>query len=146
MPATSTERPAHRGRAAALVAGDIVALLVFAAMGRGSHGLASGLAAVGETARTAAPFIIGWLAVAPWLGAFAPAATRGVGPMLRVTLLAWLPALAAGALLRAAAIGRLSPLSFYLVTLIVGLLLLAGWRAAFALAEGRYAQGAARRA
>lgn len=139
MPATSTQISERRpwGRTAALVAGDVAALLAFAAMGRGSHGLATGLAAVAETARTAAPFIGGWLIAAPFVGAFAPAATRGPLPMLRTTLVAWLPALAVGAVLRALAIGRFSPPSFYVVTLLVGALLLAGWRAAFALAEGR---------
>lgn len=138
MPATSAQIAGRPwGRTAALVGGDIVALLAFAAMGRGSHGLATGLAAVAETARTAAPFIGGWLLASPWLGAFAPEATRGPAAMLRTTLVAWLPALVVGALLRAAAIGRFSPPSFYVVTLIVGALLLAGWRAAFALVERR---------
>jgi hypothetical protein len=133
MPTTSLERGAHWGRTAALVAGDTVALVVFAALGRNSHGLATGLAAVGETLRTAAPFVLGWFAVAPWLGAFSPAATRGPTAMLRTTLLAWVPAVVVGAMLRALAIGRLSPWPFYAVTFVVGLLLLAGWRGVFAL-------------
>jgi len=124
-------------RTTVLIAGDVAALIAFAVMGRGSHGVATGLAAVGEMLRTAAPFIIGWLAVAPWLGAFRPAATRGLAPMLRTTAIAWLPALLAGALLRALLLGRFSPWSFYVVTFIVGLLLLGGWRAVFAWLEAR---------
>ncbi|HMQ32664.1 MAG TPA: DUF3054 domain-containing protein [Chloroflexaceae bacterium] len=133
---TSRMRPPG-GRAAALVAGDVVALLLFAALGRRSHGEAAGLAALGEVALTALPFIAGWLAVAPWAGAFSPARTAGLAPMLRATLLGWAGALLVGALARAALIGRFSPASFYVVTFLVALLMLGAWRAAFALAEGR---------
>jgi hypothetical protein len=124
-------------RVAILAAGDVAALILFALLGRGSHGSGTGLAAIGETVATAAPFVAGWLAVAPWLGAYRPTATAGVGPMLRATTLAWPPALLAGALLRAAAIGRFSPPSFYIVTFLVGLLLLGVWRGMFAWAERR---------
>ena len=46
-------------------------------------------------------------------------------------------ALAVGAVARALFVGRFSPPTFYLVTFLVVLLLLGGWRAAFAWAEGR---------
>lgn len=124
-------------RAATLLAGDSAALILFAVLGRGSHGEATGLAAVGETLRTAAPFVVGWLAASPWFGVLSPQATHGLGPMLRATAITWAPALLLGALLRAAIIGRFSPPSFYVVTFIVGLLLLCLWRAAFAWAEAR---------
>jgi hypothetical protein len=135
MPALSFER--FDRRAATLLAGDTAALVLFAVLGRGSHGEATGLAALGETLRTAAPFVVGWLAAAPWLGALSRAQTAGLGSMLRATALTWPLALLLGALLRAASIGRFSPPSFYVVTFIVGLLLLGGWRGAFAWAEGR---------
>jgi hypothetical protein len=125
------------GRVAALVGGDVVALLVFAAIGRGSHGEASGLGAIGEVARTAAPFIVGWLVSAPWLGAFQPAATSSQLGMLRTTALAWCAALVVGSLLRALLIGRFSPPSFYIVTFIAALVLLGGWRAVFVAWERR---------
>jgi hypothetical protein len=128
------------GRTAALVGGDVVALLVFAAIGRGSHGEATGLDALGEVARTAAPFVVGWLTASPWLGAFRPASTSTPAAMLRTTAIAWCAALVVGALLRALMIGRFSPPSFYVVTFIAALLLLGGWRAAFALAEARRAK------
>lgn len=133
---TQTTRAMPAGaRTAALVAGDVVALLVFAAIGRRSHGEAAGLAAILEVGRTALPFIVGWLAVAPWTGAFDPARTAGVVPMLRATLLGWAGGLLLGAVVRAGMIGRLSPASFYVVTFLVALLLLGGWRGAFALFE-----------
>lgn len=124
-------------RLATLMAGDIIALLVFAAIGRRSHGEATGLAALAALASTAAPFIGGWLATAPWFGAYRRSATTGIGPMLRTTALAWAAALVVGSLLRALLIGRFSPPSFYLVTFIAALVLLGGWRVVFALVEGR---------
>jgi hypothetical protein len=57
--------------------------------------------------------------------------------MLRTTAIAWCAALLVGALLRALMIGRFSPPSFYVVTFIAALVLLGGWRAAFALIEAR---------
>jgi hypothetical protein len=124
-------------RTAILVAGDVITLLIFAAIGRRSHGEAAGLAALGEVARTALPFIIGWLAVAPWAGAFDPARSTGVAAMLRATILGWVGGLLLGAVVRAGMIGRFSEWTFYAVTFGVALLMLGGWRTAFALAEGR---------
>lgn len=124
-------------RTLALLAGDLVALLIFAALGRRSHSMAAGAGELLEIAITAAPFIIGWIAAAPWLGAFSPAATGRPLLMLRLTLVSWVAALAVGAVARALFVGRFSPPTFYLVTFLVVLLLLGGWRAAFAWAEGR---------
>ena len=130
---------AGSGRTVALVGGDVVALMVFAAIGRGSHGEAAGLGAIGEVAQTAAPFIIGWLITSPWLGAFRPAATDTPAKMLRTTALSWCAAVVVGALVRALFIGRFSPFSFYIVTFIAALLILGGWRTAFVwLTRGRF--------
>ncbi|NTU81639.1 MAG: DUF3054 domain-containing protein [Chloroflexales bacterium] len=139
MATKSTNVRATGGRTAALAAGDVLVLLVFAAIGRRSHGEAAGLAAVGEVALTALPFIAGWLAVAPLTGAFSPARTAGVGAMLKTTLLGWAGGLLVGAVLRAVMVGRFSPLSFYVVTFLAALMLLGGWRAAFAMVEERRA-------
>jgi hypothetical protein len=53
-----------------LVVGDAIAFLVFAAIGRGSHGEATGLAAIPQIALTAAPFAAAWFIVAPFAGAY----------------------------------------------------------------------------
>ena len=137
MTTETTPLGATGRRTATLVAGDMVALLTFAALGRRSHGEAAGLGAIAEVFMTALPFIVGWLAVAPWVGAFDPARTRGAGAMLRATTLGWLGGLLLGAVVRAALIGRFSPWSFYAVTFAVALLLLGGWRATFSALEGR---------
>ncbi|MGQ9926671.1 MAG: DUF3054 domain-containing protein [Chloroflexaceae bacterium] len=126
-------------RMAILVAGDIVALLVFAAIGRRSHGEAAGPGAILEVSRTAAPFILGWLIAASLAGAYAPARTRGSGAMLLTTLIGWTGGLILGAVFRAIMIGRFSPVSFYVITFLVALVILGGWRGVFALVEGRRA-------
>lgn len=137
--AITTKPESAPGSTAALIAGDTAALVIFAIVGRRSHGAAAGLGAALEVLLTAAPFIAGWLLVAPWLGAFRPAATAGPAAALRTTLIAWVVALPVGAILRALMVGRLSPPSFYIVTFFAVLLLLGGWRMA-------YAWGARRRA
>jgi hypothetical protein len=135
MHVNSALSPHERRRTALLVAGDLVALLAFAAIGRRSHGEAAGFAAALEVVRTAAPFIGGWLIVAPLVGAYRPTTTASFGAMLRAMLLGWSGALLVGALLRAAMIGRFSPPSFYIVTFFAALLLLVGWRSAYYLIE-----------
>ena len=54
-------------RVAKLVAGDVAAILVFAAIGRGNHG--EGVF-VGDVFATALPFLVGWFAVSPVAGTF----------------------------------------------------------------------------
>jgi hypothetical protein len=131
MPSNNALAPRMYQRTALLVTGDLLALLAFAAIGRRSHGEAAGFAAAFEVVRTAAPFIVGWLIAAPLAGAYHPATSASLGPMLRATLLGWSGALLVGTLLRAAMIGRFSPLSFYIVTFFAALLLLAGWRSVY---------------
>lgn len=138
---------------ALLVIGDIIAFLVFAAIGRRSHGEAAGLTAMFEVAQTAAPFIIGWFLAAPFLKAYrldtagagvAPARrTALVGPLLKRTALAWLVACPIGLVLRALFLSRGIPLSFAIITFITNLFLLGGWRSAFAWFVARRARGPA---
>ncbi len=115
-----------------LIAGDVTVFVAFAVIGRRSHGTAAGLAAVAEVIATAAPFMVGWALVAPWLGAYREANVGQPLVALRTTALAWAVALPIGGALRALAIGRLSPASFYIVTFLAVLVLLGGWRAIYA--------------
>lgn len=129
---TSTPTTFATARLGLLVAGDVVTFLLFAAIGRASHAEAASLDAIVEVAKTAAPFMAGWFVVAPWLGLF----RRDVAEQPRVAAkrvaLAWLLAEPVGLLLRALQIGRGSPLSFAIVTFITALLMLLGWRSAYA--------------
>lgn len=130
-------RRAGIGQIALLVLGDCLAFLVFAAIGRRSHGYAAGFDALIEVAGTAAPFILGWFIVAPFAGAFRPLpeGPRGevIGAMAGRTLLAWALACPLGLLLRALILWREIPPSFAAVTFITNLIILGGWRLLFSL-------------
>jgi Protein of unknown function (DUF3054) len=119
-------------RIAGLVAGDAVAFLVFAAVGRGSHHEATGLGAMADVVVTAAPFAIAWFVVAPFVGVYRRSRTATTTAMLVRTALAWLASWPAALLLRWAFTGRVPPLSFALVTLIANLVFLSIWRGLFA--------------
>src|SRR5689334_1124680 len=52
--------PSSARRTTLLAAGDALAFMVFAALGRASHSEAAGLDAIMQVAETAAPFAAGW--------------------------------------------------------------------------------------
>ncbi|HEY6798484.1 MAG TPA: DUF3054 domain-containing protein [Kineosporiaceae bacterium] len=113
-----------RLRAAWLGAGaDLLAVVVFAALGRRAHDEGSALTG---TLATAGPFLVG--AGAAWLGMIGTSAVRRRdGSSLRSGLLVVVVTVAMGMLLRHAA-GRGTPLPFVIVaTTFLGLALL-GWR------------------
>src|SRR5258708_24798668 len=68
-PKTPAEMP-DKQRIAVLVLGDAIAFLVFAAIGRGSHGEASGLTAIPQITLTAFPFSAAWFIIAPFVRPF----------------------------------------------------------------------------
>lgn len=117
-----------------LIVGDALAILLFAVLGHQSHDLTTaGVSGLLASVKVAAPFLVGWLAVAPWLGAFRPLAWSGPRSAALTVLKAFVPAFLAGVLLRALFLGRFSPATFYLVTAAVILALLLGWRLIYSL-------------
>jgi hypothetical protein len=110
------------------LAGDIVCVVVFCALGRRSH--AEGLT-INGIATTAWPFlsgtVIGWLLSRGWR---APTAIAPTG----VTV--WLATIVVGMLLRKASSQGVA-ISFIVVASVVTALLLLGWRAVAALARKR---------
>ncbi len=125
------------GRTAALVAGDAVAFLIFAAIGRASHAEGAGLDAIVQVAETAAPFLAAWYAVAPFLGAYRPHQTATPRGMLARTALSWLVAWPIGLGLRALVRHSGIPVSFAIVTFLTVLAILAIWRTIFVLLAAR---------
>jgi Protein of unknown function (DUF3054) len=119
-------------RTAALAVGDALAFMLFAAIGRASHGEASGLSAVLQIAETAAPFMVGWFVIAPFVGAYAPAISRQPRSMVGRTALAWLIAWPIGLVLRAVIRSTSIAPTFAVITLVTVLIILLGWRGAFA--------------
>src|SRR5690242_16182348 len=109
-----------------LIAGDAITFLLFAALGRHQHQETNGPT---EALIIAAPFIVGWLAVAPWFGAFRPPARR---EFLQRTGLAWLCAWPVCLLLRALLQRRAIPIGFDIVALIFNAFFLLVWRGAVA--------------
>jgi hypothetical protein len=131
---------ASRGRIPArvvlLVAGDLISFLVFAGVGRQSHGEASGLAALGQIAITAFPFALGWYLVAPFVGAYRRSRTDGPRAMLMRTELSWVCAWPATLLLRwIFSADHRVPVSFAVVILLANAVFLGLWRTLFAFAE-----------
>jgi hypothetical protein len=141
---TSIDRPerapASRSRRGAvlLAGGDLLAFLLFSAIGRASHSEAAGIDALAQIAETAAPFAIGWFVVAPLAGAFSAETISGPRRMLGRTALAWLLAWPVGLLLRALIRQASIPLSFAIVTLLTNMLILLSWRGAFAWLSSRW--------
>lgn len=125
-----------------LVGGDIAVFLLFVIIGRSNHSLT--VSDLGEILRTGGPFIVGWLAVAPWFGLFRTEIVRSWSKMLPRLLAAWLViggplGLVLWALVRGRAIpGGIIP-SFALVTLGVTTVFLIIWRVGYAWWLGRQA-------
>jgi hypothetical protein len=121
-----------------LVAGDAVSFLVFAGVGRQSHGEASGLAAIGQVIQVAFPFALGWFLVAPIVGAFRHARTGSPREMVARTELSWLCAWPVTLVLRwVFSADHQMQVSFAIVILLANAFFLGIWRTAFVLAERR---------
>ena len=117
-----------------LVVGDAIAFLVFAAIGRGSHGEATGLAAIPQIALTAAPFAAAWFIVAPFAGAYRRELTVEPRKMAIRTILAWVLSWPLAMVLRGLFVDHaVPPVSFALITLIFNTFILLIWRWPFAL-------------
>ena len=134
---TKTEAPpemSNTRRIATLVVGDALAFLIFAAIGRSSHGEATGLAAIPQIALTATPFAAAWFIVAPFAGAYRRDLTAQPRKMAIRTILAWLLSWPVAMALRGIFVDHaVPPLSFALITLIFNTFILLIWRWPFAL-------------
>jgi hypothetical protein len=124
-------------RTLVLLAGDLVALALFAILGGNAHNEAVGFEAVRAVAGTAAPFLIGWFVTSLPLGVLRPTATSTPAQMIRDTLATWVVAFPLAMLLRGLALSRTSPLSFYIVACSFPLLLLLAWRLAVTFIDTR---------
>ena len=117
-------------RQAQLGGGDVVALLAFAAIGRGNHG--EGLAAL-DVLATAAPFAVGWFGASKFADTFGKDARGDDAVAAAVTAgKAWIVGVPAGLVLRALGKGAAPPAPFVLVSMTLTVALLIGWRYWFA--------------
>ncbi|CAM9985335.1 unnamed protein product [Scytosiphon promiscuus] len=109
-----------------LAVGDVVALTMFAYVGRASHGMGSFDLGV---LLTALPFIIGWLAISPILGAHTRSATATAGSAAKALLPAWGVSIPAGIFLRALSKGgEVPPVPFAVTSMVFTLAALMAWR------------------
>lgn len=118
------------GLVAVLAGGDVAALLLFAAIGRISHGFS---VLDFETFKTADPFIAGWFLSAYFLGGYSKEG-RGKNGLQKAVIAAaksWSLGIPLGLIIRAVAVGHPPPTNFILVTMGSTAVLLIGWRALF---------------
>jgi hypothetical protein len=138
---TQSRRMTNGLRILALVGGDLFVFLIFATIGRSSHGEEAGLDAILATIRTAAPFAAGWFLISPFVGAFKRGLEVQPGKMALRTLLSWLAAWPVAMALRIFFVDYLinhsfnwgGIVTFSLITLITNTILLLLWRWLFAL-------------
>jgi drug/metabolite transporter (DMT)-like permease len=111
------------------IAADIVAVVVFAAAGRGVHDESSGIATI---AIIAAPFLVGSLVgwIASWRSEREPTA-------LSTGVVVWLATVVIGLVLRRTVWDRGTAVSFVIVTALVLGALIVGWRAMWVFAPRR---------
>lgn len=117
-----------------LLIGDIVAILLFATLGRGAHSMELGLAGI---LNTAFPFLIMWLLVAWLLGGYRPAAYENPGKAAVRAIVLVLVAGPLALLLRSFILSRPIVITFAIISVSTNLILLTLWRTAFAFFRGR---------
>lgn len=119
-----------------LALGDIVMFLIFAIIGRNSHGEDAGLQAVWQVVWTALPFLLAWFFIAPFIGAFRRVILNDPKKMEIKTLQSWVAAWPVGLILHFVFKQELptvpTVISFGLVTLITNSIFLSIWRLPFA--------------
>jgi len=109
-----------------LLAGDVIGILVFAAVGRGSHAEDVGLLG---TFLTAFPFLVGYFSVASPLGAYSEDATSSYSRAFTSLAPSWFAGTSAGILLRAIGKFSIPPMAFIIATSIFTFVFLATPRA-----------------
>ncbi|GAA0147258.1 hypothetical protein LIER_07003 [Lithospermum erythrorhizon] len=115
------------GRVALLAGGDVLALLLFSAIGRFSHGFSVFDL---ETLKTADPFIAGWFLSAYFLGGYSEdgRGMNGFTKAVTAAVKSWSLGIPLGLVIRTAAVGHIPPINFMLVTMGSTAVLLIGWR------------------
>ena len=120
-----------RSRTLILAAGDLIALLIFVVIGQADHNTLNQSNPILGALPNLVALAIPWFIVAFLLRAF-PRKTMRLPQFLGRSALAWLIAAPLGLLLRAILQHRGGiPIPFLIVTLLVGGLMLLGWRLVF---------------
>lgn len=113
---------------AILLAGDLIALLLFVLLGQADHGTINTSNPIAGALRNVVSLAVPWLVLA-WLLRAYPRTTPALPGFLGRSALAWVIAAPIGLLIRMLWLGRGGiPIPFLLVTLAAGGLFLLGWR------------------
>lgn len=113
-----------------LAVGDVAFLLAFLTVGALQHNPSDYLAENPLVwAGIVAPFLIGWVVVAPIVGAYSPGAGESAKSSVPLVVRSWIPAAVVGILLRASSLfaGGFA-VTFAAIMLVGGSIALGGWR------------------
>lgn len=116
-----------------LVIGDVIAFITFAVIGRKNHDEAIDFI---DVLSTAAPFVISWVALSSFLGAYNRDATSSIGNVPKSLLSSWGVCVPLALVIRGFIKGYVPPTPFIIVTLISTYVLLLLWRALYITAVG----------
>lgn len=110
--------------------GDLVALLAFLLVGTLQHSTLEQLQAdLTIYLFAAGPFVLGWIVCAPLVGAYSPGGGSAPNSSIPLAIRSWIPAVLVGLVVRAFAVpGRGAEITFAVVMLVGGAVVLAGWR------------------
>jgi FlaA1/EpsC-like NDP-sugar epimerase len=118
--------------AAPLVVGDVIALILLLTVGTLNHQSVEFLTANPlYLPGVYAPFLIGWAAVAPLVGAYSAGAAETAKSSVPLVIRSWIPAAVVGLALRAFVFRGGAELTFAAVILVLGSVALGGWRALY---------------
>jgi len=124
MSVAERERPLGRGTTYLLVAGDVLAIVLFVVLGFRSHHIQVHYLA--NLIRVATPLLAGWFIVSVFTGAYRPTAV--LGEFMKRSALTWIGGILLGLLIRGLVLREGFIFTFMLVTLAVTGVLLLGWR------------------
>jgi hypothetical protein len=117
---------------AILLAGDLIALLLFVLIGQADHGTIDASNPIAGALRNVVSLAVPWLILAWLLRAYPRTEAPALPGFLGRSALAWAIAVPIGLLIRMIWLGRGGiPIPFLLVTLAAGALFLLGWRLIF---------------
>ncbi len=118
--------------AAPLAVGDVLALILVLTLGTLNHLPAAFLIDNPlHLPGVYAPFLIGWLLVAPVIGAYSAGAVETAKSSIPLVIRSWIPAAAVGFVLRAFVFAGGAATTFIVVMLVTGAVALGGWRALY---------------
>ncbi|MFW5917377.1 MAG: DUF3054 domain-containing protein [Halorubrum sp.] len=115
-----------------LVVGDLIALIALLTVGTLNHSTVEFLSSNPlYLLGVYAPFLIGWVLVAPLVGAYSAGAVETAKSSVPLAVRSWIPAAIVGLALREFVFRGNAELTFAAVMLVLGSVALGGWRALY---------------